>query len=143
MICSEGIQSPARVIIDTSAGRNLIKQNAVNPKLPIDEKIVSKLTGINNLLLFIITERQSFQSFNVWEADLKKPKHISQTDRIIANKIRKTSDFLKNNKDLLVTRVDKGNVTIVMRNEVYKETMNSMLKDNYRYKKIETDPLEE
>ena len=50
---------------------------------------------------------------------------------------------MKNNKDLLVTRVDKGNVTIVMRNEVYKETMNSMLKDNYRYKKIETDPLEE
>ena len=47
---------------------------------------------------------------------LKKPKHIPQTDRIIAKKIRKTNDFLKNNKDLLVTRADKGNVTVVMRN---------------------------
>ena len=40
-------------------------------------------------------------------------------------------------------RADKGNVTVVMRNQVYKETMNSMLKDNNTYKKIETDPLKE
>ena len=37
---------------DTGAGRNLIKQNAVNHKLSIDKKIVLKLTGINNLPLF-------------------------------------------------------------------------------------------
>ena len=57
MICSEGLQSPARMMLNTCAGRNLIKQNAVNPKLPIDEKIVLELTGINNLTLFIITKR--------------------------------------------------------------------------------------
>ena len=44
--------------IDTGAGRNLIKQNAVNPKLPIDEEIVLKLTGINNLSLFTIGQVQ-------------------------------------------------------------------------------------
>ena len=32
--------------------RNLIKQNSVNPNLPINGKIVLKLTGINNLPLF-------------------------------------------------------------------------------------------
>ena len=45
-------------MIDAGAGRNLIKQNAVNPKLPIDEKIVLKLTGINNLPLFTIGQAQ-------------------------------------------------------------------------------------
>ena len=37
MICAEGLQSPARMMIDTDAGRNLIKQNSVNPDLPIDQ----------------------------------------------------------------------------------------------------------
>ena len=52
LICTEGLQSPACMMIDTGAGRNLIKKNAVNPKLPINKKIVLKLTGINNLPLF-------------------------------------------------------------------------------------------
>ena len=58
MIYVEGLQSPARMMIDTGAGRNLIKQNSVNPKLPIDEKIVLKLTGINNLRLFTLEQAE-------------------------------------------------------------------------------------
>ena len=58
MICAEGLQSPAHMMIDTGTGRNLIKQNAVNPKLPTDEKIVLKLTGINNLPLFTMGQVQ-------------------------------------------------------------------------------------
>ena len=57
MICVKGHQSPARMI-DIGAGRNLIKQNAVNPKLPIDEKIMLKITGINNLPLFTMGQVQ-------------------------------------------------------------------------------------
>ena len=52
MICAEGLRSHACVMIDTGVGRNLIKQNSVNSKLTIHEKIVLKLTGINNLPLF-------------------------------------------------------------------------------------------
>ena len=58
MICAEGLQSPARMMIDTGVGRNLIKLNSVNPSLPIDEKIVLKLTGINNLPLFTMGQIQ-------------------------------------------------------------------------------------
>ena len=58
MICAEGLQSPARMMIDTGAGRNLIKQNSVIPNLPIDEKIVLKLTGVNNLPLFTMGQVQ-------------------------------------------------------------------------------------
>ena len=56
MVCAKGLKSPARMMIDTSAGRNLILKNSMNPKLTIDEKIVSKLTGINNLPLYTIEE---------------------------------------------------------------------------------------
>ena len=58
MICAEGLQSPSCMMIDTGAGRNLIKQNAVNPKLPIDEKILSIVTGISYLPHFTMGEVQ-------------------------------------------------------------------------------------
>ena len=58
MICADGLQSPARMMIDTGAGRNLIKQNAVNLKLLIDEKIVLNRTGINHLPLFTMGQVQ-------------------------------------------------------------------------------------
>ena len=58
MICAEGLKRPACRMIDTGAGRNLIKQISVNPNLPIDEKIVLKLTGINNLPLFTMRQMQ-------------------------------------------------------------------------------------
>ena len=60
MICAEGLQRPARMMIDAGAGRNLVKQNAVNLKLPIDKKIVLKLTGINNLPLFTMGQVKGF-----------------------------------------------------------------------------------
>ena len=52
VICPEGLEVLAHMMIDTGAGLNLIKQNAVNPELPIYDKIVLKLTGINDLPLF-------------------------------------------------------------------------------------------
>ena len=58
MICAEGLQRPARMMIDTGAGRNWIKQNSVSPNFPVDGKIVLKLTGINNLPLFTMGQVQ-------------------------------------------------------------------------------------
>ena len=42
MVCAEGLESRARMSIETGASQNLIKQNSMNPRLPIDEKIVLK-----------------------------------------------------------------------------------------------------
>ena len=52
MIFAEGLQIPARMMINTGAGRNLIKQNVVNPELPINVKKVLKLIDINNLKFY-------------------------------------------------------------------------------------------
>ena len=54
MICAENLESLVCMMIDIDAGRNSIKQNAVVSELPIDVKIVSKLTDINNLKLYPI-----------------------------------------------------------------------------------------
>ena len=58
MICAEDLESPVRRMIDTVAGTNSIKQIPVNLDLPIDEKIMLKFTGINNLPLFTIGQVQ-------------------------------------------------------------------------------------
>ena len=44
---------------------------------------------------------------------ISKPKHISDFDRSIAMKIKSTQNFLKDEKQLLVTKADKGNITVV------------------------------
>ena len=49
---------PSIVICAEGAGRNMIKQNSVNPNMSIDEKIVLKLAGINNVPLFTMGQVQ-------------------------------------------------------------------------------------
>ena len=42
------------MMIDIGAGQNLILKNAVDPEITIDDKIVLKLTSINNSPLYTI-----------------------------------------------------------------------------------------
>ena len=48
---------------------------------------------------------------------INKPKNISDFNRSIANNIqvKSTQDFLKDEKQLLVTKADKGNITVVLK----------------------------
>ena len=45
---------------------------------------------------------------------LKKPTHISEVKKIIAKGLKLTRQFTNNNKDLLITKADKGNITVVL-----------------------------
>lgn len=45
---------------------------------------------------------------------LKKPKNTTDVDRAIAKVIQYTKGFVTNNKELLLTRTDKGHITAVM-----------------------------
>jgi len=48
---------------------------------------------------------------------------------------------LKDNKDLFVTKADKGQVTVIMDKRTYIEKMNKTLDDDNTYKQIKKDPL--
>ena len=58
MICVKSFESPARMMIDTDVGENLMKRNDVNPELPVDEKILLKLTGMNDSPLLTMGQVQ-------------------------------------------------------------------------------------
>lgn len=59
----------------------------------------------------------------------KKPKHISNSDRIIANNIKLTNEFINNNKQLSITNADKGNLTVISDKPKYLEKANIMFYD--------------
>ena len=72
---------------------------------------------------------------------INKPKHISDFDRSIAMKIKSTQEFLKDEKQLLVTKADKENITVVLNKSDYNKKMNDLLNDQSTYEKINSNPL--
>ncbi|XP_038117299.1 uncharacterized protein LOC119769342 [Culex quinquefasciatus] len=53
---------------------------------------------------------------------------------------RKTRLFLKQNPNLAVLQSDKGNKTVIMNSEEYKQKMLDLLKDDHTYQPITRDP---
>ena len=50
---------------------------------------------------------------------LKKVNHISNEEKSFTNKLNTTKTFLKNNRNILFTRADKGNVTVCLNKSDY------------------------
>ena len=48
---------------------------------------------------------------------------------------------MKQNPDMLITRVDKGNATVIIKKFVYIEKLESLFCDNKYYEKIVSNPL--
>lgn len=72
---------------------------------------------------------------------VQNKKHKSRFDIKVNTMILETKQFLKENTNLLITRADKGQTTVVMKTETYIEKMNELLNDTSTYKKISKDPL--
>lgn len=52
----------------------------------------------------------------------------------------KTKQFLHENQNLIISRSDKGNSTVIMDRDEYLAGMNLLLQDNETYKKLKSDP---
>lgn len=52
-----------------------------------------------------------------------------------------TAEFLKNNRDLVVLRADKGNVTVAINKSDYIMKMGEILNDSNTYKKVSKIPI--
>lgn len=52
----------------------------------------------------------------------------------------KTQRFLKDNNDILITRADKGNVTVALTREQYSSKIVSLIDDTTTYRRIYSDP---
>jgi len=72
---------------------------------------------------------------------LCKNKHVNHIDRHITSSFNVCQKFLKNNKDILVTKADKGQATVIMDMKNYTDKMNLLLQDQSTYSKLKKDPI--
>lgn len=70
----------------------------------------------------------------------KNDDRISKVDNFLIRTLEKTNEFMKDNRDIVVTSRDKGNNTVVMNIQDYKDKMIVLLDDDSTYYKVETDP---
>ena len=49
--------------------------------------------------------------------------------------------FIKNNKDLLITKAHKGNATVMIKKSAYLEKMTTLFNDEKYYEKVKKNPL--
>lgn len=59
----------------------------------------------------------------------------------IKNKIIKTKQFISQNKDLVVTNADKGNMTVILKKDDYNNKVSLLLSDTNVYEKINKNPI--
>lgn len=122
---------------------------SVGPKfgIPLTKKEIPFHTIIKDIEFCI-----SSQNLNDNEKDLIRSNAINiitnhcnslerfdKYDRIIKD-FNKTKHFLKNNDNLMVSKSDKGNSTVLIWKDEYFSHMNNMLDDEGTYKLINKDP---
>jgi len=69
-------------------------------------------------------------------ADLVHNTHIDSINKWVGM----TRTFIKDNPNILFTRADKGNTTVVLDKDEYTHKMEAMLSDSDTYTKISKDP---
>ncbi|XP_045460391.1 uncharacterized protein LOC123670856 [Harmonia axyridis] len=91
-------------------------------KLPTDEQ---------NDIRMKVSQTLSSHIKNIKGQKQRHNKHLTN--------FTKTKKFFKEHNELLITRADKGNKTVIMTNTEYEEKMSILLKDNTTYIKTKRD----
>jgi len=78
---------------------------------------------------------------NSLNRNLHSNKHLNYMDRHIYNEFNKCRKFLKNNKDILVTTADKGQVTVIMDHSDYILQMSDIFDDDSTYRSVKKNPI--
>ena len=52
IVSADGLKNPARIMIDTGAGMNLIKLNIIEHEVEINQNEILRLTEINNVPVY-------------------------------------------------------------------------------------------
>ncbi|XP_071573819.1 uncharacterized protein [Temnothorax nylanderi] len=68
-------------------------------------------------------------------------KHMNHIDRYFTKEFIICKKFLRDNDDVLVTKADKGQITVILDKNSYVNQMTGMLNDQTTYKKLMKDPI--
>ncbi|XP_071579195.1 uncharacterized protein [Temnothorax nylanderi] len=116
---------------------NLNKKDRLNSVLEVIKNVkyynfkfpVKCLNGIRNSVS------------NTLSTFLNNSKHLNHIDRYVLNGFQMCKRFLIDNDDVLVTKADKGQITVVMDKSDYINRMTELLNDQSTYKKLNKDPI--
>ncbi|XP_058982824.1 uncharacterized protein LOC131804256 isoform X2 [Musca domestica] len=76
---------------------------------------------------------------NMLETHMNRSRE-SNRDKYMIGTVERTRKFLNQNKDIIILNADKGNVTVAMNKNDYKERMSNLLSDMMTYQRINKDP---
>ncbi|XP_011859234.1 PREDICTED: uncharacterized protein LOC105556743, partial [Vollenhovia emeryi] len=68
------------------------------------------------------------------------PQPLREIGKKILKTTQETKTFFKSNPELLITKADKGNVTVIIHKTEYNKKMNDMLGDSETYSLVQRDP---
>lgn len=105
---------------DVSIPHILANIECATAKLPTQERNLA-LTRVTNILTNYV-------------------QHHDNGDPQLNKIFNKTKKFLKDNPQIIVTRADKGNVTVAMNKQQYNDLSTNLLADTSYYKKLNRDP---
>ncbi|XP_062709768.1 uncharacterized protein LOC134288566 [Aedes albopictus] len=97
----------------------------------IDRAIKNK-DNVEEIRAEVATAMSNFINYN------NQPRHHQQ--EWIAKDVGRSRKFLKEHPNILLTKADKGNKTVILSSEEYEEKMEGMLQDAETYEKIRFDP---
>jgi len=112
----------------------LKKMNTINFIKHIENNIqkfkLNEELNINIRSLAVSTIEKLFKNFS-----------LSYSDKILSSMYNSTRTFIKQHPEVLVTRADKGSVTVALDNKKYLTQMEEMLSDNSTYEVVNYDPI--
>jgi len=104
-----------------------------------DISVKNMLANVENIIRILPEDRKNVNRAkitNILTNFYSKPTNHSFLDHLYL----KTKKFMKDHQDLIVTRADKGNVTVILTKESYVEKCSEILNDKKYYTQIRSDP---
>jgi len=109
-----------------------------------NRNIISLIKNVeNNIHNLKLSEEIDINIRNSAVSCINRVNNISPSydDRILFSMYNSTKLFLKKHPEILVTRADKGNVTVALNHKEYVSKMEDLLSDRTTYEVINQDPL--
>ena len=127
---------PAEVQRILSLGQNFSVPATDKRHLPLLE-ILKNFESRSFLIDHTVRNEARIELTNMVLNNLNKTKHTNQFKRTFSKQLRACNKFLDENKQLLITRADKGQSTVIMDWDDYERKMLLLLNDEKTYKKLD------
>ena len=136
------VEIPKEVKEIVSLGPNFCT-NSLPSKQDVSETIKNVESALN-VLKIEHTQKHSIRHKivnHIWGVR-NSATHLSKIDRSVREKINVTKEFLKEKNKIFFTMSDKGNRSVCIEKDVYKQKIGALLNDTSTYVQVKKNPLQ-